>query len=87
MALGVRHKEIGQHLADRRHERVGAVCGNALDELIVGAFEVGKEPARLAEIKLQPVLERRIETVRRDERLGKRLFGRFRRGHACLLAG
>jgi hypothetical protein len=46
--------------------------------LIVGPFKVGKEAARLDEIKLQPVLERRLEAVRRDERLGERLFERFR---------
>jgi hypothetical protein len=40
-----------------------------LDQLIVGPFKVGKEAARLDEIKLQPVLERRLEAVRRDERL------------------
>jgi hypothetical protein len=83
----VRHEEIGQDLADRRHERVGAVDGDALHQLIVGPFKVGKEAARLDEIKLQPVLERRLEAVRRDERLGERLFERFRCGHERLLAG
>jgi hypothetical protein len=41
VAFAVGHEEIGKDLADRRHERVGAICGDALDELIVGRLEVG----------------------------------------------
>ncbi|MGC1347178.1 MAG: hypothetical protein WA863_14025 [Methyloceanibacter sp.] len=63
---------------------VADIGGYAGDELIVGRLEIRKQSARLAEIELEPLIQRRGKLIGLEKGLGERLIDGFRLVQQCL---
>src|SRR5262245_22500480 len=77
VALGVGQEEAGTLAANGRNAVRSGIWPDALDQPVIGHFEVRKQLARCAEIEAQPLVEGTLECIRLAEGFGQGRFQRF----------
>jgi hypothetical protein len=74
VAFGVGQEKAGKLAADRRNAVRGGIGPDALDQPVLGAFEVRKQFARFGEIESQPLVEGTLKRIRLAKGLGQCRF-------------
>src|SRR5262245_25711490 len=76
-SLGVGQVEAGKLGANGGNAVCGGTGPDALDQRVIGAFEVRKQLARFAQIESQPLVEGTLKRIRLAEGFSQGCFQRF----------
>lgn len=64
MPFAVCEMDVRKHLANGGDEPAGAVLPQACGQIVISGLERGEELPRLLHIEVEPLIERRLESIR-----------------------